>query len=67
MEGSDLRAMFLPSINPKGRQVLAKEGESFVRGQLLHYGVTFRADEFSGNGALLMKKTSPTGKMRPSA
>ncbi|KAK7222553.1 hypothetical protein V2G26_010556 [Clonostachys chloroleuca] len=62
MEGSDLRAMFLPNLSPKGRQVLAKEGESFVRGQLLHYGVTFRADEFSGNRALLMKKVLRQGK-----
>ncbi|CAH0027133.1 unnamed protein product [Clonostachys rhizophaga] len=62
MEGSELRAMFLPNLSLEGRRVLAKGGEAFVRGQLLHYGVAFREDECLGCGALLMKIFLRTGK-----
>ncbi|KAE8450780.1 hypothetical protein EG329_005693 [Mollisiaceae sp. DMI_Dod_QoI] len=63
VEGSSLRRMFLPTLNPEGRkQINARHSDYFVRGQLKHYGVQFDESEISGNGTLLMKKVLQAGK-----
>lgn len=61
IEGSRLKAMFLPRLAPEAKQLL-RNHSSFVRGQLQHYGADYDAREFSGNGVLLLKKVLQAGK-----
>ncbi|KAG0648135.1 hypothetical protein D0Z07_5989 [Hyphodiscus hymeniophilus] len=63
VEGSSLRSMFLPTLNPKGRKLInACHSDHFVRGQLKHYGVQWNESEISGNGTRLIKKILQAGK-----
>lgn len=58
-----LKALFLPSLTAEAKELLREHGESFVRGQLQHYGVEFGEGEFSGNGTLLMRRVLKSGKV----
>ena len=63
VDGSSLRSTFLPNLTPEGRRQLnAAYSDTFVRGQLKHYGVQFDEREISGAGTLLMKKVLQAGK-----
>ncbi|ETS87113.1 hypothetical protein PFICI_00941 [Pestalotiopsis fici W106-1] len=63
VQGSHLRQMFLPKLTPEANKRLRDSHEdTFVRGQLKHYGVHFEEGEISGNGTLLIKKVLQAGK-----
>ncbi|KAK4101281.1 hypothetical protein N658DRAFT_486301 [Parathielavia hyrcaniae] len=62
IEGARLRAMFLPRLTAEANRLLRDHRDSFVRGQLLHYGVEYDKNDFSGNGTMLLKKLLQAGK-----
>ncbi|CAL3971864.1 unnamed protein product [Diplocarpon coronariae] len=50
VSGPSLRSAFLPKLSAGGRKMLSQSyGDSFVRGQLEHYGVQFGESEISGS------------------
>jgi hypothetical protein len=63
IDGSRLKAMFLPRLTPEANKLL-RDHSDFVRGQLQHYGVDYDETQFSGNGTLLLKKVLQAGKVR---
>lgn len=64
VDGSRLKAMFLPRLTPEANALLQRHHSSFVRGQLQHYGVDYDKNDLSGNGTLLLKKVLQAGKVR---
>jgi hypothetical protein len=64
IDGSRLKAMFLPRLTSEANELLQKHRSNFVRGQLQHYGVDYDKNDLSGNGTLLLKKVLKAGKVR---
>ncbi|TGJ82961.1 hypothetical protein E0Z10_g5812 [Xylaria hypoxylon] len=63
VQGSVLRASFLPKLTPAGNEYLRDSyGDHFVRSQLKHYGVQFDDSEITGNGTQLLEKVLQAGK-----
>lgn len=65
IDGSSLKAMFLPRLTAEANTLLQRHyRDSFVCGQLQHYGVDYDEKDISGNGTLLLKKVLKAGKVR---
>ncbi|KAI1171158.1 hypothetical protein F4777DRAFT_566514 [Nemania sp. FL0916] len=75
VQGSVLRAAFLPELTPAGQEYLSTPrylgGQTylrhnyedwFVRCQLKHYGVPFNEADIAGNGTLLLQKALEAGR-----
>ncbi|GAP87531.1 putative AT hook motif family protein [Rosellinia necatrix] len=60
--GPVLRAAFLPKLTPAGNKYIRDSyGQSFVRGQLKHYGIPFNGGQLTGNGTQFLKKALQAG------
>jgi len=62
IETQHLKAMFLPRLTPEANKMFRDHLE-FVRCQLKHYGVEYDEKDFTGQGAVLMKKALLAGKV----
>lgn len=63
-EPETLRSWFLPELSLDGKFAIDiyEDEDSFVRGQLKHYGVDFDEKDISGDGSRLMQKALRDGK-----